>query len=107
MNRAYIDLLVVSGTNAVLLYLLDNPTPINNLLVTKFPEGYYTNQNQIWAKSYHHINGNELVVWFSEGVYSYNDLIVDLQLLDYNVIQLDKAFNQFPEMQEYIEENQL
>lgn len=107
MNRAYLDLVDVENVNAVLLYLPDNPTPANNFLATKFPEGYYTDKKQIWAKAYQHINGNKLTVWFEEDIYSHNDLIVDLRLLGYNVIQLDKNFNQFPKMQKYIEENQL
>lgn len=37
----------------------------------------------------------------------YDNLIEDLQMLDYNIVQLDETFNRFEEMLEYIKENNL
>lgn len=104
MNRAYLDLVDVN--NAVLLYLPDNPTPINNLLETKFPEGN-CGELQVWGKDYIRRNSKNIVIWFVDNIYYYDDLIADLQMMDYKIIQLDTTLDNFDKMVEYIEENQL
>lgn len=106
MNKAYIDLIDDTSSNAILMYLSDNPSPINNLLGTKFPYGLCDKQ-QIWGHGYHHTNGDEVVVWFSDSIYSHDSLLEDLDMLGYTVVQLEETFHNFDDMKKYIEENQL
>lgn len=106
MNRVYLDLVDVESVNAVLLYLPDNPGPINNLLDTKFPEGN-CGELQVWGKDYINRNSKNIVIWFADNIYHHDDLIADLQMMDYTIIQLDATLNNFDKMVEYIEEKQL
>lgn len=106
MNRAYLDLVDVENVNAVLLYLPDNPTPINNLLETKFPEGN-CGKVQVWGRDYIRRSSENIVLWFEDSIYRHTDLITDLQMMDYKIIQLEVTLHNFDKMHEYIEENQL
>lgn len=104
MNRAYIDLLETRA-NAVLLYIPDNYTLMVNFLQSKFPDGN-CKETEVWVESYSKLGGN-IVIWFRGGLYMYDNLIEDLQMLDYNIVQLDETFDRFEEMLEYIKENNL
>ena len=104
MNRAYTDLLETRA-NAVLLYMPDNYTPMVNFLQSKFPDGN-CEETEVWAEVSSKLEG-DIVIWFREGLYMYDNLIEDLQMLDYNIIQLDQTFDNFEEMLEYIKENNL
>ena len=104
MNKAYIELLD-SKANAVLLYMPDNCTLMVNFLQSKFPDGN-CKETGVWAESFSKIGGT-IVIWFREGLYMYDNLIEDLQMLDYNIVQLDETFDMFEEMLEYIKENNL
>lgn len=104
MNKAYIDLLD-SGPYAVLLYVPDNYTPMTNFLESKFPDGRCKG-TQVWAGGSSNLGG-DIVIWFTEELYIYDNLIEDLQMLDYNIVQLDETFDRFEEMLEYIKENNL
>ena len=104
MNRAYIDLLD-SEANAVLLYMPDNCTLMVNFLQSKFPDGN-CKETEVWAEGSNKLGG-DIVIWFREGLYMYDNLIEDLQMLDYNIVQLDETFNQFEDMREHIKENNL
>ena len=103
MNKAYIELLD-SKANAVLLYMPDNYTPMTNFLESKFPSGC-CEFTQVWADGFK--SKGDIVIWFTEELYTYDSLIEDLQLLGYNIIQLDQTFDNFEEMREYIKENNL
>lgn len=104
MNKAYIDLLD-SEANAVLLYVPDSYTPMTNFLESKFPDGS-CKETQVWADGFNK-SGGDIVIWFTKELYIYDNLIEDLQILDYNIIQLDQTFDNFEEMLDYIKENNL
>jgi len=104
MNRAYIDLLDTEAS-AVLLYIPDSYTPMANFLESKFHDGCCKG-TQVWAGGSIKLGG-DIVIWFREGLYMYDNLIEDLQMLDYNIVQLDESFDRFEEMLEYIKESNL
>lgn len=104
MNKAYIDLLD-TASNAVLLYIPDSYTPVANFLESKFPDGD-CKETQVWADGFNK-SGGDIVIWFREGLYIYGNLVEDLQMLDYNIVQLDQTFDNFDEMIDYIKENNL
>ena len=108
MNKAYIDMLdPEADTQAVLLYVKGDATLIKNLLDTKFPGGYCGEEAQVWSEGYNSLNGEKMVVWFPTGFYSHENLLVDLEILGYNIVQLEKAFDRFEQMVRYFEENNL
>lgn len=104
MNKAYIDLLD-TASNAVLLYIPDNYTTMTNFLESKFPSGY-CEETQVWRSGSSKLGG-DIVIWFTEELYMYDNLVEDLQMLDYNIVQLDETFDRFEDMVEYIKENNL
>jgi hypothetical protein len=108
MNKAYIDLLDLP-TNAVLVYIPENPEPINNLLNTKFPNGF-CGEDEVWGNGYQDSvinNIKQLVVWFYCNVYSHKEFLEDMDMLGYTVVRISQTFHNFDKMEKYIEENNL
>jgi hypothetical protein len=107
MNKAYVDRLdPTADVKAVLMYTKGDATLIKNLLSTKFPSGYY-GEEQVWSEGFNSLNGDKIVVWLPTGIYHYETLIEDLEFMDYNVLELAETFDRFEQMLRYIEENNL
>ena len=106
MNKAYIDTPDMDSSNASLIYIPNNGKMFYNLLSTKFPIDSI--DNGVWNEVY--TSGASLkdkfVVFFSD-LYSYKQMIDDLSLLDYNILELEKTLDRFEQMLHYIEENNL